>query len=320
MSLLERMPPILLPTSDDPHVLESFLAAIEPEIAEIKQEADYLGKASTLSTADVSQPFRVYRGFIPAALRDASFDVRSSLKTSYTRAHTIREFLRVSIPQMKFEELHVPRIYYLDIDSKRIYIHHPEPFLTVDLYKNEVKFDSLEIELEEHPLWNDFDELGLYYALPRLHQEDNLTYKKRLLEVRALLGGNTELGLLFAMHRKLGWVYEKTWEDPETPITLLHRLIVKESIRVDGRVVPLETQESDGYTTIQPIDQEDAVRLRYYAGIRFGQTEDIGLADVPKIHQQAPVLWGDKPWGFGFWPEDHDHEGMDVVPTKGDVW
>lgn len=320
MSLFQHLPPVFLARQEEGTVLESYLQVFQDESDLIVEEAQYLAKGLSISTADVTQLSVAYKGFLPTSLQNTQIKVRNGQKHQFTRVNSIRDFMRAKSPDMNNQELHTPRVYYLDIDSNQIYIRQHEGLIYVDLYKNDLVYETIEVSVIKHQIWNDFDELGILYNLPRLKFEDNQSYKKRLLDVRRLLSNGNRVGLLFALHRRLGWVYEMQWDEPTTDITLPHPLVVEESIRVNGEHLQLSVEEIDGYTTIHGIDVEEPVRIRYYAGARFAEAKDFTLEQIEQIHKQAPTLWEHKPWGFGFWPEDGDEKGMDVLPSRGDLW
>lgn len=55
-----------------------------------------------------------------------------------------------------------------------------------------------------HAVFNEFDEQGLLLGLPRLSQEKNAAYKKRLFDVFVHKGGPTYRGLINAVTREVG--------------------------------------------------------------------------------------------------------------------
>lgn len=341
-ALIGRLPPTFKARYQESTHATHLLGAYGQQLWHLDQETQQLRMSMRLLTMDVNQVYEVYRGTVPEAIRDYSLIVESPEGELLQPSQSFRHFVSAWPDDPLYaEEIHIPRPYWIDLEDWSFYTRNNYEYVTIKLVHHDTIIRELETTLQPYPVWNEFDEAGLLYSLPRIKGEDNHSYKSRLLDVRRLPGSSDRVGLLFAIHRYLGLAYEDTWPDMGADHILDHEYVLPESIWVNNRKFPEERiRVVDDQTTLllgTQSAQGETAAIRYYAGIRarsllssvdqklrsalYTEGSDMSELDelVQQIHAQAPILWHERLWDESFWPPEETAQGLGVMPVCNDI-
>lgn len=186
---------------------------------------------------------------------------------------------------------------YIDFNNDNLY--------TTKKYETLV-IDGEEYNQEAHPIWNYFDEVGLFVDLPRLKLEDNAEYSVRILDVYRNRGGVGVDQLKLALRRELSlWQYFGS----------------------DGSegATPAATPDSDFVgATPEILDIEDLEQLndpsdpmRYFDPDGMPTTRFVEW--VQELSTKYPTTWDRFHWGEAIWDiAGPNYSGYSVVPYRFD--
>lgn len=202
--------------------------------------------------------------------------------------------------------------------------------------------DSLNhtLSLRFHHVWNNFDEIGLLFNMPRLPMEGNDSYRERLFYTFRYPGNATRLGLLYGIAKETGLIKKVIWENPLEELRL-PKSVIRESIRVDGSPYYEITLVDNEYVLAPLIEEtEEPVVLSFIQGIQAyslhekdrpgvlhnllyhenGTAKDELRRIAEYINQTSPILWGYFKYDEMEWDTiDPKYSGLDYVPNQFDA-
>lgn len=162
-----------------------------------------------LDTTDTTAVCKLYSVDIGKYIRDTRWtDIKYYIKmeltaeAEVTEAATLRTFYKATGPT-----------FIIDTERETAYInkgstvgHELERFKIVltDASNLSVTIEYPLADLHLQPVWNTFDEIGLLLGLPRLYNEDNLTYQARLKKVFENQRGATKTAVKSQLANMLG--------------------------------------------------------------------------------------------------------------------
>jgi len=211
--------------------------------------------------------------------------------------------------------------------------------VNVSIYnKSELVFEE-EIELRVHHVWNSLDEFGLLLNLPRNHNEDNVSYKKRLLNVFRYLPNSTKSGLTYGISNSLELIKTIEWPNDDVAIEIQGTQILKSTIKVNGKNVEEENitkLDNDRYK-IDPVNTGSESIVTYICGVELHSLSDKKDEKfqnqlyktnktatnklkyyVNRITDDIPIMWGSFLWDRGWWdPAEKNLFGIDFLPS---IW
>lgn len=341
--MVKRLPSFFKGRFQEDAVTNKFLAPLAEELGLLDQEVGFLRASGRLPTAPTSEVSEVYRGIVPAEAFILPFEVVSASGDILRQVTTLRDFLNMQ-PDDPFytPELHVEHPYIIVAEKRVIYTRRDYGSVSFRFFQQGRLIQETKVNLEPWSIWTSLDDHGLYYSTPRRSREDNESYKKRLMDAATLPFGADSTGLSLAIHNFLGLAYETLWVDGALDLLLQTERIVPQSIRVDGEPFPeskiIQTANGlilQGDPTMQGVTR----RVRYYAGIDVRSFYDLlqGLdpdalyitggsqvdrirALAVQIHEQAPVLWHERRWDEGYWPEESDVLSLGLIPAQCDTF
>lgn len=185
-------------------------------------------------------------------------------------------------------------------------------------------------------VFNDFDEIGLQFGLPRLDGEDNVTYRDRLKSLFTHPGNATRFGLLREVARRSGGFVTVKWTNPSKAFVVSNpngRAYRHEDVTLDGQ--PVETEPMpDGGFVIKPTNSMTPHEVVFYYGgdsytLGKERLDERGMAtqedmeSYERWRQEAPVLYGGIRYGRQEWDmvnEESLLEIMSVTDNNMEGW
>ncbi|OQY06933.1 MAG: hypothetical protein B6I28_05915 [Fusobacteriia bacterium 4572_132] len=210
-----------------------FLNLMGMSYQELEEIINYIYDQNNLINANEEELNFIYKGFIPSSIKKTD-DIEISSDTEILKEITdVKDFFNFSSAKVKFPELIISNPYYIDYSTNIIYTkksYNKKIFLSVDS-------KTIEIMLNEHKIWNIFDEFGHWFGLERNPNEDNYNYKTRILDIFKNEGNSSGIGLANALARELGMRINRTWDDGAKDFVIKEPMIIYNNIKVDGEII-----------------------------------------------------------------------------------
>lgn len=316
-----------------------FLNVFGLAIEEVAYMLDYAYKQTNLLTADTNQISLIYKAFCPIPIaEDYRVEITSHDFILY-KCETLEQFISALDTDSIYSEIRFPNPFLIDMQKYIIYVRFPydateeykDGIVRIKIYDindNEI-FDN-PVPLSMHPVWNYFDEFGLLFGLQRMFGEDNLAYKNRLLDVFIHPASTSIYGLINGISRELGLRKTLTWENGSLDYRINDKMVIINSIEVDGSLVDEDLIYVDilngqivikgnsayrysqrtisyayGFSMHQLHNKEDKV---FYNQIKSPGSPLLKYIN-DKINNEAPILWNKFVWDEGHWDIDQNVVG-----------
>ena len=307
---------------------------------------DYAYDQCYIDTVDLNQADFCYKAIIPMPYSVKDIEEVSANNTGLYEAKTLKEFFGIHLHGIEDKPLHSFECYYVDYKRNIIYVRKK---FNADAINNNgklsIKFKNedwaREVPLKPHKVWNYLDELGALMSCPRLPEESNIDYKKRIQDVFKNPANATKNGLINGIARELSIRRILYWEDTTKDIELEDPMIVLNSIKVNKQYYPEDHIyfTASGNVLLQPIEGlEDGAEITYVYGLemhQFWNTEDIKLQNelftvegkaktkleqyIQILSSEAPIFWGQFHWNEHFWDQnEEDVSGVGYIKHNYD--
>lgn len=296
--------------------------------------AGYAERLRYLATASLSQPFMCYSSRLPAVCfeKDHSFTLSGGGRILVT-TYNIWDFISSAIPELNVPHLYLHDVAYIDRESRVAYVFKPyganedykDGYITVSVSRRDGSiFGTYNIPLSRQPLWTSLDEIGILLSTPRLPDEDNESYRLRLIAASRLSSDASRVGLVRAIAKELGLFREYVWPDGGTDFIIPHKYVNIETLLVDGEPASPDriVRGENGQYAIKGSPEYAGIKRRvaYAYGIKlhdFSTDSDPEVASLfythegfpteyavklkERIDSEVPVKWGYFVWGDAFW-------------------
>jgi len=210
-----------------------FLNLIGISYNELEEVINYIYDQNNLVSANEEELNFVYKGFIPSNIKKTDNIEFSSDIEILKEITNVKEFFSFSSAKVKFPELIIDNPYYIDYSTNIVYTKKPynkKIYLSIDS-------KTIEIILNEHKIWNIFDEFGHWFGLERNPNEDNYNFKIRILDIFKNEGNSSGVGLANALARELDLRITRTWDNGAEDFIIKEPMIIYNNIKVDGKVI-----------------------------------------------------------------------------------
>lgn len=294
---------------------------------------DYAYKQCYIDTVDLDQVDFCYKAIIPMPFSVYNIETVFVNNTGLYQAKTLKEFFGVDLQGIEDKPLHSFENYYLDYEHNIIYVR--KKFNADAINSNgklEIKYKDEAVPrivpLIPHKVWNYLDELGALMSCPRLPEEPNIEYKKRIQDVFKNPANASKNGLINGIGRELAIRRILTWDDTTKDLELNDPMIVLNSIKVNGSYYSQSniyfTATGSVLLTPQP-DIPNGCEVNYVYGLEMHQlwnTEDIKLQnelftvegkEKPKLEQyikilesESPIFWDHFHWNEHYWDQNSE--------------
>ena len=317
-----------------------FLNVSGLELDDARYVIEYAYQQCYIDTADITQVDFCYKAIVPMPLRVSDIDTVFANKTGLIKANTLKQFFGIDQNGIEDAALHSFEFYY--IDEKRNIIYVRQKF-NVDAVNNNGKIkitmkDATEyiLPLIPHAVWNFFDELGALVSCPRLFEEPNVKYKKRILDVFTNPAGASKSGLINGIGRELDIRRNLVWTDTSRDLELEDAMIVLNSITVNE--LPVDTSKvflsTAGTVVIKAYNTDKPLNVSYVYGLEMHQLynrEDVKLYNElftiegkPKnrlkhyieiLNSESPIFWNHFHWNEHYWDQNESEvSGLGFIP------
>ena len=309
---------------------------------------DYAYQQCYIDTVDLKQVDFCYKAIIP--MPASVYDIESVFANNVglTEAKTLKEFFGIDMHNIEDRSLHSFETYYVDYKRNIIYVRKK---FTADAINNDGKLSikyknqdwPVQVPLIPHQVWNYLDELGTLVSCPRLPEEPNIEYQKRIKDVFKNPANSTKNGLINGIGRELAIRRTLNWTDTKNNLELEDPMIVLNSIKVNGGYYPDTNIFFSGIGTVILTPTEEVIRnkeveVTYVYGLEMHQLwneEDIKLRNElftiegkPKaklkqyidiLNSDSPIFWDYFHWNEHYWDQnEEDVSGVGFIPNLYD--
>jgi hypothetical protein len=321
-----------------------FLNVAGLKIDDVRYVLDYAYAQTKISTADINQIDFCYKAIVPMPLKISDITRVFAHGAALKKAFTLKEFFGID-QNIQNQQLHSFDLYYAD--EKRNILYVRQKFNVDAIYSNgyiefDIKDNTYQQALVPHQVWNFFDEFGLLLSCPRLPEEPNVNYKKRIMDVFKNPANASTQGLVNGIGRELNLRRSLNWANPKTDLELEDPMIVLNSIKANGKFVSLSNiwLSESGTILIKGDSNTELtnVEISYVYGLELHKlwnkndtklyNELFTIENKPKsklthymeiLNSEAPVFWNDFHWNEHYWDlNDQNVSGYGMIPTRYD--
>ena len=204
-NLMAKFPSWMKMAKDPESIGAKFLDVFGVTFEEFEEELNYISDNVYIGSADVDLVDILYR--VPLTGEEVSDfntkEISIIIKTPEGTRRKVPLVERVRHLYSRKAELPIAIInredgyLYLRVDRDKIE-NLSEPFEYVEINQ------ARHYNIENHHVWNAFDEFGFLLGLNRLPLESNHSFKERILDVFQNPGGSTKKGIESGLSRELG--------------------------------------------------------------------------------------------------------------------
>lgn len=326
-----------------------FLNVFGMQLDEIKFILEYAYEQVNLNLIDEKFIDIVYKAILPINFNMDNLDYIIGGKAILVQKNTLYDFFDLKNSYEKTNPIMTPDYYYIDYSKKIIYFRFPyesndsnkSGYVTI-VDKNNNKTI---VNLKLHHVWNFFDEFGALVGCERLNGENNISYKKRILDVFKNPANSTKFGLMNGIARELNLRKHLIWHDCNNDFIIKDKMVIVNSIKVNDVFFDIDNIEIDTdnnlilKTTKEMLNTHDA-EVSYVSGLELsslskmstklstelfnadGTLKPLYLEYVKKIKKESPLLWNDFKYGDGVWVLDDEEFGTDhfsFIPNTYDM-
>ncbi|MBA4293733.1 hypothetical protein C0431_12295 [bacterium] len=177
------------------------------------------------------------------------------------------------------------------------------------------------------PVFNEFDEIGLQFGLPRLNGEDNGRYRERMETLFTHPGNATKYGIMREVARRTGNFKKVRWVNPYHPLVVHNPMglnIAREDVSVDGKIMKVSMLPDGGFM-IHPTNDPRGHEVVFHWGAeaytlhpsRFTETgvpSQVDIESYEKWDIAAPVLYGGIRYDRQEWDMVNDESLIETMP------
>lgn len=318
-----------------------FLNICGLELDDARYVIDYAYQQCYIDYADISQVDFCYKSIVPMPINVSNIKAVFANNSGLFKAANIKQFFGIDQNGIQDKNLHSFEFYYIDTKRNIIYVRQK---FNVDAIHDNGKIKVVLTNGEEyifdlipHPVWNFFDELGALVSCPRLFEEPNVEYKKRILDVFANKANSSKDGLINGIGRELAIRRNLIWVNPDKDLELEDPMIVLNSIKVNGEFVSKKNIFLSGAGTVilRPIEGIKApYEVTYVYGLEMHQLhnrEDIKLYNelftvenkaksklkqyIDILNAESPIFWDNFHWNEHYWDQNEKNvSGVGFIP------
>lgn len=294
---------------------------------------NYAYQQCYIDTVDIKQVDFCYRAIIPMPYSVKNIDTVSANHTVLYEAKTLKEFFGIDLHNIEDRKLHSFECYYVDYENNIIYVRQK---FNADAINNDGKITILyknsdipvATPLTPYHVWNYLDELGALVSCPRLEQEPNIEYKKRIEDVFKNPANASRDGLINGIGRELAIRRNLIWTDSTRDLELEDPMIVLNSIKVNGQYYDQSNIffTATGTILLKPNDLvQDNSEVTYVYGLemhKLWNKDDIKLQNElftverkpkQKLNQyikilstESPIFWDEFHWNEHYWDQNKE--------------
>lgn len=319
-----------------------FLNICGLELDDARYVIDYAYQQCYINTADITQVDFCYKAIIPMPLKVSDIESVYANNTSLIKTKDIKQFFGID-QNINNKQLHSFELYYVDEKRNIIYVRQKFNADAINdngkiklIFKDETEYIK---SLIPHQVWNFFDELGALVSCPRLPEEPNVEYKKRIMDVFTNKASASRDGLINGIGRELAIRRNLIWTNPNKDLELEDAMIVLNSITVNSEYIDPSRifLTASGTVLLKAFNDEEYrkdYKVSYVYGLEMHQLhnkEDIKLYNElftvegkPKsklkqyidiLNSESPIFWDHFHWNEHYWDQNEPNvSGVGFIP------
>ena len=319
-----------------------FLNVCGLELDDARYVIDYAYRQCYIDTADIAQVDFCYKTIVPMPLKVSDLSAVFANNTGLIRAKNIKQFFGIDQNGIQDANLHSFEFYYVDEKRNIIYVRQKFNADAINdngkirlVFKDKSEYTR---QLIPHHVWNFFDELGALVSCPRLFEEPNIEYKKRIMDVFTNKAGASRPGLINGIGRELATRRTLTWVNTDRDLELEDAMIVLNSITIDNKYIdPKRVFLTAAGTVLLKAEPDDKIKkhtVSYVYGLEMHQLynrEDVKLYNelftvegkaktklkqyIDILNSESPIFWDDFHWNEHYWDQNEkDVSGIGYIP------
>ena len=316
-----------------------FLNICGLELDDARYVIDYAYQQCYIETADINQVDFCYKTIVPMPLKVSELQTVFANNVGLTKANSIKQFFGID-QNVQNVNLHTFDFYYADEKRNIIYVRQK---FNADAVNDNGKIKLIFKDGSEytralipHQVWNFFDELGALVSCPRLPEEPNIEYKKRIMDVFTNKAGANKDGLINGIGRELAVRRNLTWQNPSRDLELEDPMIVLNSITINNEYVDPSRifLTATGTVLIKASNETTPAHVSYVYGLEMHQLHnrnDIKLYNelftvegkpksklkqyVDILNSESPIFWNHFHWNEHYWDQNESSvSGIGCIP------
>lgn len=292
--ILKKLPYWFKMKKDSKNSLGSrYLNIIGLDLDDARWTIDYAYRQCYINTIDDTQIDFCYKSVIAMPFKLKDIDMVFGNSIGLYKAPSLKHFFGVGLHDLIDEPLNSFETYYADEERNIIYVR--QKFNVDALHQNGyiiIQFKDgtrKQFSLTPHHVWNYMDELGALVSCPRIPQEPNVEYKKRIEDVFINHANASRDGLINGIGRELALRRNLEWKDPYRDLELEDSMIVLNSIKLNGEFIDqdrvfISAQETIILKAYEPDTAPHKVDVTYIHGLEMHELNNI---------KEAPEGWND---------------------------
>lgn len=302
---------------------------------------DYAYRQCYMNTIDIDQVDFCYKAIIPMPFKVSDITSVLAYGSGLKKAQNLKEFFGID-QNIRTKNLNALDTWF--VDEKRNIIYVRRKFNVDATYSNGylefvINNTTYKQELIPHHVWNFFDEFGLLLCCPRIPEEPNVEYKKRIEDVFKNPANASRDGLINGIARELGLRRNLFWKNPKLDLELTDAMIVLNSIKVNGEYFDLNkifiTESGTVMLKGDPSTDLTIADVTYAYGLEMHklwnkddtklQNEIFTIDHKPKselkhyidiMNAECPIFWNSFKWNEHYWdPNNYEISGYGTIPT-----
>ena len=319
-----------------------FLNICGLELDDARYVIDYAYRQCYIETADIAQVDFCYKTIVPMPLKVSELQSVFTNNAGLIKANSIKQFFGID-QNINNSQLHSLEFYY--VDEKRNILYVRQKF-NADAINSNGKIrlifkDGSEYTraLIPHQVWNFFDEIGALVSCPRLPEEPNIEYKKRIMDVFTNKANASRQGLINGIGRELATRRNLIWNNTNRDLELEDAMIVLNSITIDGEPIdPSRVFLTAAGTVLLKAPKDKMLRKRckvsYVYGLEMHQLhnrDDVKLYNelftvegkakaklkqyIDILNSESPIFWNHFHWNEHYWDQNESNvSGVGYIP------
>ena len=219
-----------------------FLNVSGLELDDARYAIDYAYKQCYIGKLDITQCDFCYKAIIPMPIKSEDIKQVKAKGVFLYEARNLKDFFGIDRHGIDDVNLHSFESYYIDVTRNIIYVrqkYNADAINDNGMITIITKSDKeVNLKTMPHHVWNFLDEIGELVSCPRIFEEPNEEYKKRILDVFENKAGASRDGLINGIARELSIRRRLLWKNTDRDLELQDPMIVLNSIKVNKEYFP----------------------------------------------------------------------------------
>ena len=318
---------------EDNSFMRKFLYVFGKQLNDANSVLGYAYDQTSYKTADIDYADIMYKAMLPTDINPKEIKYIKTESLLLLLVDDVKSFLK------DYEDKA-----YIDYEKNIVYVKKMYDKTHKDKYgKIIVGINDKEIEypLVTHHVWNFLDEAGALFSTPRLPNENNEQYKRRIEDVFINKSNTSKFGLLNGIARELGLRKYVEWIDGSSDIKLKSKMIIANSITIDNIKVHIEdiNISDDDFIVLvgnpkyknikreisfvsqiemHSISNENDIELFNELYNPDGTYNEKFIRYANFIKNKYPIIWGEFNFDESVWVNEEVKENKSFIPHKMD--